>query len=48
MAVIRGRDMRGKTALVTGANSGIGNVPVFNIFHLFFISNPLFISNLLS
>ena len=24
MAVLRGRDMRGKTALVTGANSGIG------------------------
>lgn len=29
MAVLRGRDMRGKTALITGANSGIGNFSVF-------------------
>ena len=27
MAVLRGRDMRGKTALITGATSGIGMLP---------------------
>ena len=31
MEVLRGRDLSTKTAIVTGANSGIGNV-VFNCF----------------
>ena len=33
MTVLRGRDMRGKTALITGGNSGIGTFNSLN--HLF-------------
>ena len=33
MIVLRGRDMRGKTALITGGNSGIGTFNSLN--HLF-------------
>ena len=49
MTVLRGRDMRGKTALITGANSGIGilfNHMLINYGDDFFFVCPLLACNI--